>query len=185
MAGLPKHNITVDEFLVWAEAQERGPYELEDGQIVNLQSERIEHREVKFETAIALREAIGKACLPCHAEIDGATVRISDNTAFEPDALVYSGEKPPLGSLEIPNPIIVVEVLSPGTAMRDAQSKLRGYLSVPSVHHYLISNPETRMVTHHARGVGDEIRTRILSSGQLRLDPPGLECQVESFFPAA
>ncbi len=137
---------------------------------------------MKFETAIALREAIKKAGLPCHAEIDGATVRISDNTAFEPDALVYCGEKPPRGSLEIPNPTVVVEVLSPGTAMRDAQSKLRGYLSLPSVHHYLILNPETRMVTHHARAGADEIRTRILSSGPLRLDPPGLDMQVRSLF---
>jgi len=80
--------MTVDEFLPWAEAQDGGRYELEDGQIVTLQSERIEHREVKFETAITLREAIKKAGLPCHTEIDGATVRISDNTAFEPDALV-------------------------------------------------------------------------------------------------
>jgi Uma2 family endonuclease len=185
MEALPRHLMTVDEFLPWAEARERGRYELEDGQIVILQSERIEHREVKFETAIALREAIKKAGLPCHAEIDGATVRISDDTAFEPDALVYCGEKPPRGSLEIPNPIVVVEVLSPGTAMRDAQSKLRGYLSLPSVHHYLILNPETRMVTHHARAGADEIRTRIVSSGPLRLDPPGLDCEVESFFPAA
>ncbi len=185
MEAHPIRLMTVDEFLPWAEAQERGRFELEDGRIVTLQSERIEHREVKFETAIALREAIRKAALPCHAEIDGATVRISDNTAFEPDALVYYGEKPPRGSLEIPNPIIVVEVLSPGTAMRDAQSKLRGYLSLPSVHHYLILNPETRMVTHHARAGADEIRTRILSSGPLRLDLPGLDCQVELFFPAA
>jgi len=41
------------------------------------------------------------------------------------------------------------------------------------------------MVTHHWRAGTDEIRTRILLSGPLRLDPPGLECLVESLFPAA
>lgn len=176
--------MNVDEFLHWAEAQECGRYELEDGHIVTLQAERIEYREVKFKAAIALREAIKHAGLVCHAEIDGATVRISDNTAFEPDALVYCGAKPPRGSLEIPNPIIVVEVLSPGTAMRDAQSKLHGYMSLSSVHHYLILNPETRMVTDHARFDIDQIRTSIFSSGPMRLNPPGLTVEVESFFPA-
>ncbi len=41
--------MTVDEFRPGAEAQGLGRYELEDGQIVTLQSERIEHREVKFD----------------------------------------------------------------------------------------------------------------------------------------
>ncbi|MDX2266077.1 MAG: Uma2 family endonuclease [Hyphomicrobiales bacterium] len=176
-------HMTVDEFLEWSERQQSGRYELEHGQVVTMQAERIEHTEAKLETVIALREAIKKAGLPCSAVTDGATVRISKTTAYEPDALVYCGEKAPRGSLEIPNPVVVVEVLSPGTAMRDAQAKLQGYFSVASVEHYLILNPETRMVTHHARAEGDAVRTRIVSDGALMLNPPGLDVSVEAMFP--
>jgi Uma2 family endonuclease len=66
----------------------------------------------------------------CHAVPDGATVRISQRTAFEPDAFVYCGEEVANDSLEVPNPVIVVEVLSPGTQMTDMRDKLRGDFSI-------------------------------------------------------
>jgi Uma2 family endonuclease len=75
-----------------------------------------------------------------------------------------------------------VEVLSPGTQVTDLRDKLRGYFTVPSVHHYLIVDPEKQMVIHHARGEGDALQTRLLSAGELRLSPPGLSVAVPSFF---
>ncbi len=174
--------MTVDEFLPWAEAQERGRYELHDGQVIMMSPERAAHWKVKLNAVIALRDAIKAAGLSCHAVPDGATVRISVHTAFEPDALVYCGEEVPGHSLEVPNPVIVVEVLSPGTQMMDLRDKLHGYFTVPSVYHYLIVDPEKQMVIHHARGEGDTLRTRLLTAGELRLDPPGLSVAVPSLF---
>jgi Uma2 family endonuclease len=174
--------MTVDEFLPWAEAQERGRYELHDGQVIMMSPERAAHWKVKLNAVIALRDAVKAAGLSCHAVPDGATVRISPRTAFEPDALVYCGEEVPDHSLEVPNPVIVVEVLSPGTQVTDLRDKLRGYFTVPSVHHYLIVDPEKQMVIHHARGDGDALQTRLLSAGELRLKPPGLSVAVPSFF---
>jgi Uma2 family endonuclease len=136
---------------------------------------------VKLNAVIALRDAIKTAALSCHAVPDGATVRISPYTAFEPDALVYCGEEVPGHSLEVPNPVIVVEVLSPGTQIMDLRDKLRGYFIVPSVHHYLIVDPETRTVIHKARGEQDALAPR-LAAGELRLDPPGLSAAIQSFF---
>ena len=182
MQTLPSHKMTVDEFLPWAEAQERGNYELHEGEVIAMSPERAIHWKVKFNVAFALRNAIVAAGLKCHAVPDGATVRISQHTAFEPDALVYCGEEVAGDSLEAPNPVIVVEVLSPGTQVTDLRDKLRGYFTVPSVHHYLIVDPEKQMVIHHARGEGDALKTRLVSAGELRLDPPGLTVTIPSFF---
>ena len=176
------NKMTVDEFLPWAEAQERGRYELFDGEVIAMSPERAGHWKAKGAAFIALRDAIRSAGLSCHAVPDGATVRISQRTAFEPDALVYCGDEVARDSLEVPNPVIVVEVLSPGTQMMDMRDKLRGYFTVPSVHHYLIVDPEKQMVIHHARGEGEVLQTRLSSEGQLRLDPPGLSLQIESLF---
>jgi Uma2 family endonuclease len=41
------------------------------------------------------------------------TVRIDKETAHEPDALVYCGAKLSSNAVEVPSPVIVVEVLSP------------------------------------------------------------------------
>jgi Uma2 family endonuclease len=174
--------MTVDEFLPWAEAQERGRYELHDGQVIIMSPERAAHWKAKLNAVIALRDAIKAARLSCHAVPDGATVRISPYTAFEPDALVYCGEEVPGHSLEVPNPVIVVVVLSPGTQVTDLQDKRRGYFTVPSVHHYLAVDPEKHLVIHHARGDGDALQRQLLTAGELRLDPPGLSVAVSSFF---
>lgn len=182
MKSLPQHNMTVDEFLVWGEAQESGRYELQDGEVVAMSPERAAHLETKANVWLGLREAIKKANLNCYAIPDGALVRISANTAFEPDALVYCGEKRAPHDIEFPNPIIVVEVLSPGTSLRDLRDKLRGYFTVPSVHHYLIVDTDKPMIIHHARAEGDALTTRILTEGSLRLDPPGLELAVAEIF---
>jgi Uma2 family endonuclease len=65
-------------------------------------------------------------------------------------------------------------VLSPGNAIRDLRDKLQGYFRVPSVQHYLIADPDARVVIHHARGHDDVVATRIVSEGSILLDPPGL-----------
>jgi Uma2 family endonuclease len=103
------------------------------------------------------------------------TVRIDDSTAHEPDTLVYCGLKLPADALEVPNPIIVVEVLSPSTRRIDASLKLAGYFRVPSVAHYLIVDPDQPLIIHHARGNQDMILTHIVREGAIVLDPPGLD----------
>ena len=182
MPAFAKANMTVDEFLAWAEGRE-GRWELQDGEVVAMSPERVAHLETKLEVAVILKSAIARAGAPCHVVPDGATIRISARTAFEPDATVYCGPRLPPEAIEIPNPLIVVEVLSEGTARRDHGVKLAGYFSLSGLAHTLILDPERRTLIHHRRGQGEVIETRILTSGPLRLDPPGLEVAVEDLFP--
>lgn len=174
--------MTVEEYLAWSERQsERRRTELINGQIVSMPSERVVHSRVKARVHMALSHAISVAGVPCEALPDGPTVRIDDHTAYEPDALVYRGEAPAPDSLLIANPVIVVEVLSPTTAHSDTSAKLIGYFKLPSVAHYLIIDPDARTVTHYARNS----TPNLMSSGPLRLDPPGLDLTAESLLGAA
>ena len=176
--------MTVDEFLAWGEGRE-GRWELQDGELIAMSPERMAHLETKAAALIALRSAIMAVGAPCHSVPDGATVRISARTAFEPDVLVYCGPRLPPEAIEIPEPLIVVEVLSEGTAAHDHGLKLAGYFSLPSLAHYLILDPDSRTTIHHKRGQGDVIETRILRDGVLRLEPPGLEIPVRDLFAPA
>ncbi len=56
-----RHLRTVDDFLPWAEAQERGKCELHDGQVVTMFPERAGQWKSKLAAIIALREAIKSA----------------------------------------------------------------------------------------------------------------------------
>ncbi len=184
MGVLPQKRMTVDEFLAWAEGQP-GRYELYNGIVYAMSPERAAHAEAKHAVANALASAIARAKLGCWMLPDGMTVRIDEDTAHEPDALVYCGPKLPRDAIEVPNPVIVAEVLSPSTRHIDASAKLAGYFKLASVHHYLILDPEKRLLIHHARGNAGLIATRLASKGTLDLDPPGLRLAVAKLFGAA
>lgn len=172
--------MTVDEFLAWT-MEQSGRYELEHGRVVAMAPERIGHVRAKTASFTALAAAVARAKLPCEALPDGAAVRIDAATLYEPDALVFCGDAPPRDALAIVTPVIVVEVLSPSTGRRDSHEKLVGYFTVPSIEHYLIVDADRRVLVHHARR-GEEIATRILYGGPLRLDPPGLDLSIEDMF---
>jgi Uma2 family endonuclease len=173
MSVIAKQKMTVDEFLAWSEGRE-GRHELVEGEVFAMSPQRVSHAIAKMNAVNALRAAIAQARLPCHALPDGLTVRISKTTAFEPDALVYCGPPLPGDAVEVPEPMIIVEVISPGSQYIDVGVKLRGYFQVPSVAHYLIIDPERRLLIHHQRAGGDMLATRIAAEGDIRLDPPGL-----------
>jgi len=184
MTALPKHKMPVDDFLAWA-ATENGRWELFDGVPVEMSPERVIHGRVKYLAAKAVERAIERAGVPCQFLLDSVAVRIDKHRSYQPDVLVHCGEPLPDDAIEVPNPIVVVEILSPGNAMKDLRDKLLGYFQVPSIMHYPIVDPDKRLIIHHARGDGDVIATRIISAGPLQLDPPGVETTVADFFPPA
>jgi Uma2 family endonuclease len=173
MAALTNARMNVDEYLAWAEGRP-GRYELYDGVVHAMTPERAAHAEIKLAVHVALVAAIRARRLPCLVLPDGMTVRIDAATAYEPDASVYCGAKLAPSALEVANPIVVVEVLSPSTGRIDASLKLAGYFRVPSVMHYLIFDPDQPLIIHHARTTGDSILTRVVREGAITLDPPGL-----------
>ena len=147
-------------------------------------AERSEHWEVKFAIARALHDAVQRAGLPCHVAVEGPSIRFSYNRLVEPDALVYCGQELSDDAIELPNPIILVEVASPSTRRIDASLKLTGYFSLPSVHHYLIVDPEGPPVIHHRRQGDGPILTSIVHEGTLTLSPPGIEVAMGEMFAA-
>lgn len=183
MTAKPRKTMTVDEFLSWSAAAP-GRYELIHGEAVAMTPERIGHSRTKFAVQSALEKAIVDRGIACRMVPDGATVRVDARTAYEPDALVYCGQALSDDDVEVPNPVIVVEVLSPGTAGHDTGAKLVGYFRLASVTHYLIVDPVRRVVVHHRRSEA-LIETRILAEGVLSLSPPGLELSIGDLFPRA
>jgi Uma2 family endonuclease len=175
--------LTVAEYLAWGAAQsERQRSELINGQIVAMPPEQVEHNRLKIRALKALERALGATTIEGEVFIDGVTVPIDEHTAYEPDALLRVG--PPLAphQLKIGDPVVVVEVLSPSTAHTDTSAKLIGYFRVPSVHHYLVVDPDARSVTHHARSAQGAIEARTLASGPLMLDPPGIAFDIADLF---
>lgn len=181
MSTLPKQRMTVDEFLVWAGGRV-GKYELHGGRIAELSPEPVRHIRAKQASFAALDRALRRAGIAGEV-LCGAAVRVADDAVYRPDVVVYCGEKLSGDTVEIPDPAIIVQVPSLISVGNDSIGKLPGYFSLPSVRHYLIVDPDKRVLVYYARGDDEFLATRILSSGSLKLDPPGLALSVEELFP--
>jgi Uma2 family endonuclease len=181
-----KPSMTTLEFLDWVEQHgvEGVCYDLIHGEIVAQAASRAAHGRVKAASWLALSAAIRKAGVRCEAFVETLTVEIADGLTFEPDVLVECG--PPLApdARLSKNPVIVIEVLSPSTERRDETTKYVGYLKQRGVPHYLVIDPDNRLVIHHRRVSDGEFATRILTTGTLTLDPPGLTVAVADLFGA-
>lgn len=175
--------MTVDDYLAWAERQgEPGRCELLNGQVVAMAPERSIHRRLKSRVWRLLQTAVEDAGIACVVELDGATVRIDEHNAYEPDALVYCGPPLPGHTMEVPAPVIVVEVLSKSTRLMDTTAKLAGYFMVSSVEHYLIVDPDMSTLAHWRRGADAPVLVATSSAGELHMTPPGIAIRLKLLF---
>jgi Uma2 family endonuclease len=183
-------SMTVTTFLEWASRlPEDERWDLIEGEPVPrrgstpehaMAAETVTHARIKRRIDHALSDALAKGGHDCEVFVSGPMVQIDATTAFEPDVVV-SCAKVPEGLL-VPEPLIVVEVLSVSTR-EDLTIKLAGYASLPGVAHYLLVETHRRLVVHHHRVAGEaELRTAIIRQGVLQLDPPGLSLDIDAIY---
>ncbi|HXE19440.1 MAG TPA: Uma2 family endonuclease [Castellaniella sp.] len=178
----PETPMTREEFHAWLHQQSAGRFERIDGIVVAMAPERLSHNRRKRCSAEALRRAVRAGGLAtCEVFADGITVPVDDSD-FEPDAVLHCGPRLPGDATTVPDPLVLVEVLSPDSGTRDRVTKLRAYFRLPSVRHYLIVWPDEPRIVHHARKPDGQVATQILSSGEITLDPPGIKVTVEEFY---
>jgi Uma2 family endonuclease len=181
MNNLAVKRMTMPEFLAWTETQENGRYELINGQPVAMAPERSEHVRAKRRAVDSLDAAIQRAGVVCEAFVDGLAVAIDETTGYVPDALVNCGEPVARDLMTAPNPVVVVEVLSPSTRGIDTTVKLSGYFRVPSLRHYLIVDLERQHVVHYRKRPDGTVTVVVMSEGEIAFDPPGISVAVASF----
>ncbi len=185
MSAVPKDEMTADEFAAWSVRQPReaGKYELFDGRVVvTMQSEKMVHIRLKGRLYRMLGDALRLAGSRCEALVDGALVRITPKRSFQPDGLIHCNPEISDNEIEVADPVVVYEVLSPDSIDRDHGEKVDGYFSVPSIQHYLIVDPVRRAIVHHRRGNGDELIRHVYHGGMLDLEPPGISISVDALF---
>lgn len=92
---------------------------------------------------------------PCQAGVSDLRLSIDDAENYVyPDVVVWCedaqwDETAPLPTLL--NPLVIVEVLSRSTQLRDRREKLNAYRNLPSLRDYLMLSPNAVSVEHYAR----------------------------------
>jgi Uma2 family endonuclease len=80
-------------------------------------------------------------------------------------------------------PVIIVEVMSPGSEQNDTGLRWLAYRNIPSLRHYLVLSQNQRLVHVHSRA-GDIWRERFLSAGPVELDDPPVRLEIDALYAA-
>ena len=180
---VPETYMTRDEFVAWYERQpDDCRYERIHGIIVAKTLQTVGHVRCKMAACMAFERSIKDAGLTdCEALLGGILVQAADSDVI-PDGLVRCGPHLPNDAIFVPDPVIVVEVLSPDTEILDRTTKRLLYFKLPSVRHYLmIWSNEPRIVRHTRLSTGS-FATDVFKIGPIPLDPPGISVTVEEFY---
>ena len=129
--------MTKDAFLAWVDQREER-YEFSGGRVLMMVRVTRNHSQVTTNLIAALKVRLQSGTYDVHAE--SFAVHTDESVRF-PDVLVEPAQTDGK-SLEAKHPILIAEVLSPGTYHLDFGDKLREYLALPSLDTYLIISPD-------------------------------------------
>jgi Uma2 family endonuclease len=160
------------EFLGWEEAQ-AVRHERVGGVVFAMTGGTLAHNRIALNVYSALRQRLDGT--NCEAFALDARVVTPRGDVMYPDVVVACGAR--RGSdKEISDPVVVIEVLSESTAVRDHGVKRWAYAAIPSLRHYVLI-AQDRAEAEVASSDGEVWRSMFLrdSSAILRLDALGLE----------
>jgi len=117
-------------------------HELVDGYLYAMTGASDRHEEIALNLASALRVHLKSA--PCHVYKGDLKIRVADDF-FYPDVFVRCSEERGDPYFKT-DPILIAEVLSPGTQRYDRGDKRLAYLSLPSMREYVLIAQDRMLV---------------------------------------
>ncbi len=178
--ALRKPRMSRDEFFVWAEAQD-ARYEFDGFQPVAMTGGTVDHSRIGQNLWAALRSRLsGSGCEPLGPD---AGIRTVGDVVRYPDAFVTC-TKVAGSAREVPNPVVVFEVLSPTSHHTDRIVKMLEYRAVPSIRRYVIVESTSAALTLYVRrDAGADWDATVLTADKLLPLPEiGIEIPVAELF---
>lgn len=142
---------TVDEFLAWEERQEER-YEFVGGVITLMAGGTENHDLIGVNATSALNQRLRGS--PCRVHGSNLKVRSPAGAVMYPDAFVRCGPGQALRTV-VDDPVLVVEVLSPGTQQADLTEKRWAYQAIETLQAILFvaaDKPRVELATRGPEG---------------------------------
>jgi Uma2 family endonuclease len=169
--------MSVAEFLAW-EREQPERYEYAGGVVTMVTGASLVHVTITMNIAFALRQSLrGSGCRPFTNDakvLAGGSVRYPDITV----TCTPCGGKDDI----VPDPIVVIEVISPSTEREDRGRKKFDYFATPSIQQYAIIEQDARRVDLYTRS-GDRWTDEIVEGGAaLTLSSIGVEITLDAIY---
>ena len=157
---------TVDEFLAWSDGTDRR-YELVDGQVVAMAPPSEGHGTIVANLTGELRNRLTP---PGRIVSEAGVVPGDRNDTYYQADLLVTCSAPERGRAYPPEPVLIVEVLSPSTEVHDRGRKVEDYSRLPSVDEILLVASEERRVRYWRRDGRRWIVEDLIGEAELRLE---------------
>lgn len=149
---VPRHYFTLEEYFALEKASD-ARFEYWDGEIVCMSGGSEAHYRISDNVFFQLRQKLtGGPCLALSANTPIKTPTLPPYRY--PDASAACGEliyENIQGIDALINPVLIVEVLSPTTALHDRNDKFAAYKVIPLFSEYLLISQDAPHVTYYAR----------------------------------
>ena len=145
--------MSLDDFEeMLADKPDNERWELIGGRVVRMMvGARWEHSYIAGNLSAALRERLRAAKRPCYVFQENFYMKERKlEAAMLPDVLVRCGALEP-GATSVNDPVVLAEIISPGSAERDRVEKWGVYKRPKSLQHYLIVSRDQPIVEIHDR----------------------------------
>jgi len=158
--------MTVAEFLRWEDGTDTR-YELLAGSPVAMAPPAIAHGILSLRLGARIDAAL-RSRSPCFGQSEAGIARPDrDDTCYIAD-LAVTCTPPERGQQLLQDPLLIVEILSPGTALYDRQTKVSDYRRIPSVEEILLIDSAS-IFAEVLRREGDRWITEIVRGPQATL----------------
>ncbi len=159
MAKAALKPMTVAEFLRWEDGTD-ARYELLGGEPVAMAPPAVAHGILALRLGARIEAAL-RARPPCFAQSEAGIAKPDrDDTCYVADLAVTCAPLQP-GQHLMTDPLLIVEVLSPGTIAHDRHTKVPDYCRITSVQEILLIDSE-RVFAEVLRRHGDRWITEII-----------------------
>jgi len=152
--GEPKlthHQYTFEEYEEITQTSELR-YEYWYGELYAMAGSSMNHNILSGNLFFLLRSHLknrGEKCIPFTSDI---RLNVKEKSIYYyPDVLVTCSEKDLKNGKQASEPILVAEVLSKSTALRDTNEKFLAYLELPSLQYYLLISQDRTAVRIYER----------------------------------
>lgn len=152
MRAAEHHYLTPEAYLEW-EAQQPTKHEYVAGEIYAMVGVTQRHNVIAGNLYFHLRQHLRGR--PCQVFVGEVKLRVAKaNAYYYPDLMVVCGDhvrQAGAGSI-VDDPLLVIEILSPGSESTDRREKLASYRSLPTLEEYLLVSQEKQEAELYRRG---------------------------------
>jgi Uma2 family endonuclease len=143
-----KLTMSPEEYLAW-EAEQDGKYEYENGEIIAMTGGTIPHSQIPLNLgALLLAHLRGKGC---KVSISEAKVLTRSGKYYYPDLVVSCDNRDRFSRDFLQHPVLIAEVLSPTTEVRDRGIKQQNYMLIDTLQTYILINAERPRIEIYQR----------------------------------